>query len=188
MRHSKLLADRDDSQLLVIDIQERLAAAMAEADHVKLVKHSSVLLQAAARLAIPVVLSEQYPRGLGHTEEAVRTQLPAGLVPIEKTCFSCAASPDFLEALDRDHRRQVILTGMESHVCVLQSALELQARGHQVFVVEDAVCSRQTRHHVNAIARLREAGIIITNTESVLFEWLRDARHEHFKTLSALIK
>ena len=93
-----------------------------------------------------------------------------------------------METVQRSRRKQIILAGMEAHVCVLQTALELHATGLQIFVVEDAVCSRRMKNKINALARLRQAGVIVTNTESVLFEWLRDAGHEHFKTISALIR
>lgn len=188
MHHSKLLAQRDDCQLVIIDIQTRLAAAMAEAERAQVLKQASLLSQTAQLLEIPIAISEQYPRGLGHTEEQLAQHFPETRATVEKTCFSCAASDDFSAVVEKQHRSQLIIAGMETHVCVLQSALEFQARGQQVFVVEDAVCSRNRAHHDNAIARMREAGIIITNTESVLFEWLRDAKHEHFKTVSALIK
>ena len=93
-----------------------------------------------------------------------------------------------MAALQHSRRNQIILAGMEAHVCVLQTALDLHATGMQVFVVEDAVCSRRMRNKTNALARLRQAGVIVTNAESLLFEWLRDARHEHFKKISELIR
>ena len=94
----------------------------------------------------------------------------------------------FGEAVKLKQRNQVILTGMESHVCVLQTAMELKATGFDVFVVSDAVCSRHKHNHLNALQRMSQAGIIITNTESVMFEWLRDARHPQFKDISKLIR
>jgi nicotinamidase-related amidase len=90
--------------------------------------------------------------------------------------------------LEATGRRQVVLAGMEAHVCVLQSALDLRTAGREVFVVEDACCSRSPRNRENAMHRLRAAGVVVTNTESVVFEWLRDARHEQFKALSALLR
>ncbi|MFW5427315.1 MAG: isochorismatase family protein, partial [Methylophagaceae bacterium] len=94
---------------------------------------------------------------------------------------------EFMSSLRASHRRQVILTGMEAHICVLQTALALLAQGFEVFVVEDAICSRTQQNQDNALQRLRQAGVIITNTESVLFEWLSDAKHPKFRTLSKLI-
>lgn len=186
MHRLPLLCDAATSQLVVIDIQEKLAAAMKDSVREQLLRNTAILCEAANALNIPIVRTEQYPKGLGPTEPQVAEHLeqPA----IEKTCFSCYRAPDFVEQLGQNGRRQVILTGMESHVCVLQTAMQLAEHGYQVFVVEDAVASRRKQHHKNALARLRQAGISIVMTESALFEWLRDARHEQFKSLSKLIR
>jgi hypothetical protein len=153
-----------------------------------MVRNTRVLIQAAACLGLPVLATEQYPKGLGPTVARLAEVLPSGAPCLEKTCFSCAGAEAFLAALAASGRSQVILTGMEAHVCVLQSALELREDGREVFVVEDACCSRTEKNHANAIGRLRAAGVVVTNTESVLFEWLRDARHEHFKAISTLLQ
>jgi nicotinamidase-related amidase len=173
------LARAADSSLVVIDIQERLAAVMPARDAV--VRATGVLLEAAARLDIPVFVTEQYPKALGPTVADLAAKLPASATRLEKTSFSaCAALPLA--------RPQVVLAGMEAHVCVLQTALELAACGREVFVVADAVCSRADANRENAFDRLRAAGVTLTNTESVLFEWLRDSSHEHFRALSKLIR
>ncbi|MEJ2436053.1 MAG: isochorismatase family protein [Pseudolabrys sp.] len=113
----------------------------------------------------------------------------AEAAPLEKTAFSCCAAEGFNTALDgAPERHQIVLTGMETHVCVLQTALELQAAGRQVFVVADAVCSRAKANHKNALRRLASAGVIVANTESMLFEWMRDAKHPQFKAISQLLK
>lgn len=183
-----MLCSASESTLVIVDTQTRLAAAMPDAARARVLNNSGVLLQAAVLLNIPVLVTEQYPKGLGHTEPAVARYLPAQVQHFEKTCFSCYSAPEFREALHSSTRKQVILAGMETHVCVLQTALELNDAGNQVFVAEDAVCSRAEAHHHNALARLRQAGVIVSNTESVLFEWLRDASHAHFKQVSALIR
>ncbi len=177
------LCEAGHSQLVIIDIQEKLAAAMKASVREQTVRHAGILAEAAVRLGIPVLRTEQYPRGLGPTVPAL--QDAGGLV--EKTCFSCFAAGGFPRALD-SARRQIVLAGMETHVCVLQTALEMHQAGYQVFVVEDAVCSRHKRHHRNALARLRQAGVVVSNVESVLFEWLRDAAHPAFKAISRLIR
>jgi isochorismate hydrolase len=177
-----MLAVAGNSVLVIIDIQERLAAAMAPDTLQAVIRNTRILLQAAACLDVPVWATEQYPKGLGRTVAGVADMLPAGAVRVEKTCFSCAT------ALGTGGRAQTILAGMEAHVCVLQSALELRAAGREVFVVEDACCSRRRENHANAIDRVRSAGVVVTNTESVVFEWLRDARHEKFKAISALLR
>ncbi len=180
---SPTLCDARHSQLVVIDIQERLAAAMKASVREQTVRHAGILQEAAIRLGIPVVRTEQYPQGLGGTVAPLQGDGPT----LEKTCFSCFAASGFADALDRQ-RRQIVLAGIETHVCVLQTALEMHDAGYRVFVVEDAVCSRHKRHHRNALARLRQAGVVVSNVESVLFEWLRDAAHPAFKAVSRLIR
>jgi nicotinamidase-related amidase len=106
----------------------------------------------------------------------------------DKTGFSCCASENFCEALETSERKQVILVGQETHVCILQTALELLERGHQVFVVADAVSSRNPEHKINALQRMQHHGVIVTNYESVLFEWLRNANHPKFKAISGLLR
>ena len=184
---SPLLCQADQSVLLVIDIQQRLASAMPDKVLQAVIKHSGWLLQAAALLHIPVVRSEQYPKGLGETLDEVRQHL-AHDTRLEKTCFSCCGADGFAQTLSRSARKQLILAGMESHVCVLQTAMQLKAEGYEVVVVNDAVCSRDKHNHKNALRRMEQSGIVISNTESVLFEWLRDAQHPHFKTISQLLR
>ena len=168
-----------DSALVVIDIQEKLAAAMTMRGQV--VRAASLLVEAAAQLRIPVVVTEQYPKGLGGTVVELAAKLPEGHTRIEKTSFSaCGLLPLT--------RPQVVLAGMEAHVCVLQTALELAASGREVYVVADAVCSRTEANYRNALARMEAAGVVITNTESVIFEWLRVAGHEQFRALSKMIR
>jgi nicotinamidase-related amidase len=183
-----MLTRAADSLLVTIDIQERLVAAMPEAAASGVLHNAGILLQAAGRLGIPVLATAQYPKGLGPMHEAVRAHLPAGTPVFDKTSFSCCAADAFMAAVAASGRRQAVLMGMETHVCVLQTAAGLRHAGVEVFVVEDAVCSRTEANRQNGLARLRQAGIAVTNTESVLFEWLGDARHPDFKILTALIK
>ncbi len=185
---NSILARAGDSVLVIVDVQQRLAAAMVPAEREAVIRNSRILLQSAACLGIPALLTEQYPKGLGPTVAELAEALPAGTPRLEKTCFSCAGAEPFSTALEASGRPQVILAGMEAHVCVLQSALELRAAGKAVFVVEDACCSRRRENHANAMHRLRAAGVVVSNTESVVFEWLRDARHEHFRAISALLR
>jgi nicotinamidase-related amidase len=182
------LCDANQSQLLIIDIQERLAAAMAEETRDAVLKNTALLLQGASLLQIPVVRTEQYPQGLGPTEKVLLEHFPEKSKEFEKTSFSCCGTEGFCETGLDPERKQVIVTGMETHVCVLQTAMELQQRGLQVFVVADAACSRTDHNRNNALERMRDEGIIITNTESVLFEWLRDAGHEQFRTISRMLR
>ncbi|WP_438970973.1 hydrolase [Methylophaga sp.] len=181
------IADSHNSTLMVIDIQERLASAMPQGVRDRVIEQVSVLLAAAERLSIPVLVTEQYPRGLGPTEPALLKKLPANTPVIEKTKFSSAKVEPVTEALQKSERKQVFLAGMETHICVLQTTLDLLKQGYEVFVIEDAVSSRAKGNQFNALQRMRLAGAVITNVESLLFEWLGDATHPEFKTLSKLI-
>ncbi len=186
--HQNNLCSAAQSQLLIIDIQERLAAAMETKSREGVLSNSAILLQAAALLEIPVIKTEQYSKGLGPTEQSLLDHLPTSSSNYEKMSFSCCGSDEFCAtALDTD-RKQFILTGMETHVCVLQTAFELQQRGYQPFVVADAVCSRSGRNRRIALRRMAQAGITITSTESVLFEWIRDASHPQFRTISKMLR
>ena len=181
------MCDASRAVLVGIDIQERLFAAMPHDARETLLRNAGVLLQAARALHVPVLSTEQYPAGLGRTHAALQALLP-DRTPFEKTSFSCCVVDPFMQALTASERRQVVLMGMEAHVCVLQTAAGLQALGFDVFVVEDAVCSRSEANRRNALERMRTGGAVLTNTESTVFEWLRDARHAEFKRVSALIK
>ncbi|QSA96998.1 isochorismatase family protein [Methylococcus sp. EFPC2] len=176
------------SQLLLVDLQTRLFAAMAEEDRNAVLSVAGILARAASALAIPVSYTEQYPRGLGPTEPGLLTVLPDGALRFEKTGFSCCAADGLEHTLKSVDRRQIVIVGQETHVCVLQTAFDLQKSGYQVFVVEDGVCSRKPAHKRNALERMARGGIVVTNVESVLFEWLGDAAHPQFKALSALIR
>lgn len=174
------------SQLLIVDVQTRLIGVMPEADMAVCLKQSGILAQAAALLAVPIILTEQYPKGLGHTDPALMAHL-TGVLPVEKTAFSCLAEAKVKRQLSRD-RSQIVLAGMEAHICILQTAMDLMSMGKQVYVAEDAIISRQPANKANAIARMREAGCIISNTESIVFEWLGRAEGDAFKAISKLIR
>lgn len=174
------------SQLIIVDMQVKLAAAMpAEALHMAS-KNCSILAQAATLINIPTVLTEQYPQGLGATLSEIMQHLP-NTKAITKMTFSACGEPKFKQQLQRENS-QIILVGMEAHICVLQTALDLLATGKTVFVADDAIISRTTANKANAVARLQQAGCIIVNTESVLFEWLSNANHHAFKAVSQLIR
>ena len=182
-----MLCDVKQSRLLIIDEQERLLSVMSDKPRAQVLKNTSILLQAAQTLSVPVIRSEQYPKGLGATDNNIEAQLNDDALKVEKTVFSCCGVAEVAELSHQQVLPQWILTGIETHICVLQTALQLKAAGQQVFVVSDACCSRKKGHHKNALQRLTQAGVVITNTESVLFEWLRDAKHPDFKALSKLI-
>lgn len=184
----RLLCDSDNSCLLVIDIQTRLTAAMPAKVLDRLKRNSSMLLKIANLLSIPIFVSKQYPKGLGPVEPDIEALFSDNHKHYEKTCFSCANLEHFMQDLQNSARKQVILIGLEAHVCVLQTAIDLHSSGYNVFVVLDAVCSRQRENYENAMQRLQHSGITVCNSESVIFEWLRDAKHQQFKTVSALLR
>ena len=187
-RQTSLLCSPDKSCLLVIDIQTRLLSAMPKRVLERLKYNSAILLNTATTLSIPIFATLQYPKGLGPIEPTVNDLLPADVKKFEKTCFSCLDAEGFRQALDESGRKQVILLGVEAHICVLQTALQLQEAGYQVFIAMDAICSRHRENYENALNRLQQAGIIISNTESIIYEWLSDAKHAQFKSISALVK
>lgn len=180
------LANPARSQLIVVDMQTKLSTAMATEVMASVAKQCGILLQAASMLEIPMVVSEQYPQGLGESMPEIAQHF-SNTHPVAKTAFSACREPRFSAQLHHDHP-QIILTGMEAHICVLQTAIDLLELGKQVFVVEDAVISRSADNKKNALQRLQAAGCIVTNTESVLFEWLGSSQHEAFKTISKLIR
>ncbi len=153
----------------------------------RLRKNTDILLKAANQLNVPVITTAQYPRGLGPIEEFISEQLNDSASHFDKTCFSCLGAENLSEYLKQLSKKQIILTGIESHICVLQSALDFLAEGYDVFVVTDAIASRKSSSYETALMRLNLAGCSLLNTESVLFEWLRNAAHPEFKTLSKLI-
>lgn len=177
------------SQLLIMDSQERLAAAMPKDVLAVAISNIRRLIHTADELQIPIITTEQYPTGLGPTIEAVRAQLPASAHPTEKTSFSSCTAAGFEKNItESPDRKQLVLMGMEAHIGIVQTASGLQRWGYQVFVVEDAICSRNSANRANALERMRHCGIQVTNTESVAFEWLGDSNHEKFRTVSKLFK
>lgn len=172
----------DQSCLLVIDIQQRLAPATRDPDGV--VRNTAILLAAARRLGVPSLTSEQYPRGLGPTLDTV----PKADAVVEKISFSCAGEPAWMGRFRAFGRGQAVVCGMEAHVCVLQTVLDLLAQGTRVFVVADAVTSRRDDSKAVALDRMAREGAVIVTTEMVVFEWLARADVPAFRELSALIK
>ena len=175
-----MLINADHSLLLLIDLQERLAPAIQDIDTV--LRHNLWLVAVTQRLAVPVGATVQYPSGLG----PLVPELTACIAPervVEKIHFSAVAD-GCLERLPDFSRRQIVLTGTEAHVCVLQTALGLRALGKEVFVVAEAVGSRRATDKELALARLRQAGCHIVSREMVAFEWLHKAGTDQFRQIS----
>lgn len=180
-----MLLSAQRSVLVVVDVQERLLPAVR--DQERIVRNTGLLLRAARELAVPVLVSEQYPKGLGPTVASLKELVPDGAM-VEKITFSCTGEPAFLDRLDDIGRDQLVLCGTEAHVCVLQTALGLAAAGRSVFLVADATGSRDPRNAELALARMRMNGVQVVSTEMVVFEWMERAGTPAFKALSALIK
>jgi nicotinamidase-related amidase len=171
--------------LAVIDIQERLLPAIFESERV--VRNTVRLIKGARILRIPVLVTEQYKKGLGATTPAVAAEI-ADSPLMEKIVFSACGAAGFEKALNKKKVSDVILCGIEAHVCVSQTCLDLLDKGFRVFVVVDAMSSRTTENHFIAIERMRDAGGIVVSTEMVLFELLEKAGTDEFKQILALVK
>ena len=185
----------DRCALVVIDIQGKLAQLMYRKE--ALFENAQKLIKGAQILEVPILVTEQYPKGLGPTHPEVMAGFEALSVPkrsLAKTAFGCCGEPAFLKALDelrprlRSGPRQVVVAGIETHVCVMQTVLELIHWGNQAHVSWDAVSGRGEEHRRHALERMASAGAVITNHESVGFEWARDKNHPRFKDLSNLLK
>jgi len=180
-----MLLERDHSCLLIVDVQERLAPVMS--DPRRVLHNCTLLMRAAQRLQIPILVSEQYPKGLGPTMVDLRSYLPEeGALP--KLHFSAAADEAILARLKSFDRGQVVIAGIETHVCVLQTAIDLKAKGFEVMVAADACASRRVESEQMGWSRMRQCGVELLSIEMVLFEWMHKAGTAEFKELSALIK
>jgi nicotinamidase-related amidase len=180
---------RDEAALLVIDVQERINAVMASQGHVPRI---AALIEAFRSLGRPVLVSEQYPKGLGSTVAGLGDLLepssPSPAAPLVKDTFSCVRDAGILAALDELAPRQVVVTGIEAHVCVVSTVLDLLRAGYEVHVPHDAVCSRRIPDRDWALHRMASAGASITTTESVLFELVERCGTDDFRTVAALVK
>jgi nicotinamidase-related amidase len=173
--------------LLVIDVQERLCAAMDPNALRQLTRNAGILLQSAKELAIPVMFTEQYVKGLGSTLAELKERAPAAPFH-EKLTFSSCGNEDFIRQLKESGRTQLIVCGMETHVCVLQTVIDLLGDGFTVHVVKDAVLSRSNDNKQTAIEAMALAGAVPTCTESVVFQLLKIAGTDTFRKLSKLVK
>ena len=172
-----------DTGLLVIDVQEKLVPKLF--DPALLVRNIAFLLDAARLLNMPVQCTEQYPRGLGATVPELAAKLPQRP---DKVAFSCCAVPSVVQTFHREARPKVVLCGIETHVCVLHTALDLLALDFRVFIAVDAVGSRSRIDHEIALRRLERVGAILTTSEMCVFEWIGGAGHPQFKAISRLIQ
>ena len=181
----KFFIEKNSVVLVIVDIQEKLASIMTERK--KVTDNCLHMIESAKLLKIPVILNEQYPKGLGPTVNEIKEALQP-YAPLEKVTFSCCRGGPFHDILTSTGRKKVILVGMETHVCVLQTCLDLLMEGYTVHVVADAVCSRTEENYRIAIEFMRDAGAVITCTETVLLQLLEKAGTEEFKSISKRIK
>lgn len=180
----KFTLTREESVLMVVDIQERLVPAMKYGQQV--IHRTNILIAIAAQLKIPIIVTEQYPQGLGKTVSEISTNL--GAAPTyEKTTFS-GCTPEVAATLHRLGRSKIIVTGMETHVCVFQTVRGLLARDYAVFLVQDAVCSRTKENYRNGLSLMANMGAVLTNTETVFFDLMKEAATPQFRELLPLIK
>jgi nicotinamidase-related amidase len=177
-----LRLEAERAALVVVDVQEAFRKAVPNFDEVA--ENASILIRAAREVGLPIMITEQYPRGLGGTVATVADRLPEGVSPISKLTFSAAAA----EGFDLDGREQAIVCGLETHVCVSHTVLDLLEGGKEVHVVADAVGSRAESNRELALRKAERAGAILTSVETVLFELVREAGTPEFKVLQGLVK
>lgn len=175
-----MLLNKEDSLLVLVDVQEKLTPAVLDSH--SLIARCEWLLKLATRMSVPVLVSEQYPKGLGHTVTPLNSY--GGKHRIEKVSFSCMQAADFIEKLRAFKKNQFLVIGIEAHVCVLQTAMDMKSAGYDVYVVVDAVSSRHPTDLKYALKRMKKEGIHLVTAEMVFFEWLRQAGTPEFKALS----
>ncbi len=184
MRHVHT-PDPGSTGLVVVDVQEKFRNAVP--DFAAVVEGVAKLVKGFEKLGLPVLVTEQYPKGLGKTAVEV-TRAGKVFDPVEKTCFSCAGAPTFLERLEKTSVGTVVVCGVETHVCVNQTVHDLLARGYSVHVVHDAVASRTRENRAIALRKMEMSGAVPSSVEMCLFELLGDAAREEFRDIQALIK
>lgn len=181
--------NREDALLLVVDVQERLVPAIHQDLYPRSLKNMKIMIETAGTLGLPILLTEQYPKGLGRTAPEILTCLQGKEYRrIEKVTFSCARDEGFLEAVSSAGRRQVVIVGMETHVCVYQTTVDLIRAGYSLFVLDDAVSSRFLHNYQSGIAALRDAGATVYSTETAVFQLLKVAATPEFRNISPLVR
>lgn len=179
------MLDRKDSLLLIIDEQEKLVKTL---DKDIVLARTSTLAKAAKIMEIPTILTEQYPKGLGHTVDLIKQSVSSDTPIIEKTAFSAVKEKGFLEKIKSYGKNQIVICGIETHICVHQSATDLVEAGFEVYVAKDACASRNKYEFKLGIERMKANGAKISCVEIVIFEWLRSSKNPYFKQVQALIK
>ena len=176
----------DNCVCVIVDIQERLLPAMNAPENV--LNRANLLVKGMNELSVPVVVTEQYPQGLGNTVPELAENFTENTPVIAKKSFSCFGEPAFAELMDIEKRPVMVIAGIESHVCVAQTALDALNAGYKVFLAADAVSSRKSSDVETALQQLRDAGCIIASAEAILFMLLRSANHPNFTPISKLVR
>lgn len=179
---------KENTSLVVIDMQERLMNAIPEESREATIDNAVTMIEAAKTLHIPITITEQYPRGLGPTVDKIRVAIGDKFEPVEKVVFSCARSPEFESKLNDINRKEVIVVGVETHVCVLQTAMDLINSGYTVYVPADVVTSRKELDWQRGISLIEKSGAIVGTKETFLFQLLERAGTDEFKTIAKLVK
>ncbi len=185
MSHPRIL-DRNTAVLIVVDIQEAFRNAIP--DFAVTASRASMAVRGFQILGVPVIVTEQYPKGLGPTAEEIVFVLPDGFEVYEKTAFSSCGASALLEKLGDIGATQIVLCGLETHVCISQTAHDLLDRGFQVHVLTDCVCSRFEHDKLAGLAKMQSSGVVPSSMETAFFELMRDAKHEQFKEIQNLIR
>jgi nicotinamidase-related amidase len=184
MRHSHLLSS-NEAVLLIVDVQESFRKHIA--DFANMTRNISILVEASKILKVPVIVTEQYPQGLGHTVTEISACLGEHK-QFEKSCFSCCQSKDFMTGLNDSGRKQVLVTGIEAHVCVNQTVHDLLSEGYGVHIITDAISSRSQKNKEIGIQKMLSSGAIVSSVEMALFEMLVESGTENFKLIQRLVK
>lgn len=179
------MLNAENTLVLIIDIQDKLVAALNKNI---IVQNAAKVARAANLLNIPVLLTEQYPKGLGNTVLELKNVLPENSEIVEKTCFNALLEDGMLEKIKSYGKKQIVLFGIETHICVYQTASALVEEGFEVYVIKDACASRNKYEFKEGIEAMRSNGVKISCVEIALFEWLKGAKHPKFKEVQALIK
>lgn len=181
-KETEMLMDKNNSLLLIIDVQEHLAPVMDSPRQV--ISNCSKLISVAKKMNVPFIITEQYPKGLGPTMFDLRQAAGEDAKYFSKLHFSCAKEPEIMKAVEESGKKQIIIAGAETHICITQTAIELKHLGYEVFVVSNASSSRDAVQNVLGLQRMSKNGIDIVTTEMVLFEWLEQAGTDEFKEIS----
>ncbi|MCS6873767.1 MAG: hydrolase [Pyrinomonadaceae bacterium] len=180
------LLQKEKCALVVVDMQEAFRHVIP--DFSKIVSQIAALIEGCKILKVPILLTEQYPKGLGHTVEEIMKVIPEDCPIYEKTSFSCCGAEEFLEKLSSIGANQILVCGIETHICVSQTAHDLIEKGFQVHLIADCVSSRYPENKLIGIEKLKQAGAILSSAEMALFEMMRSSSHPCFKQIQTLVK